>query len=247
MNALGIGNVPANTHVREKAILIDGFKLQPGDQIGERVGAREELRLVAPQESAHVDHGVRADDMSPGRSHVEGSNLCALIGLRKRASERIENAGLERIVGVGFLEPGASVVQVQLQGVGIGNFIIRAIEDIFLIALVVKRGEFRRIKKAARAQAIGRDEVAPFGSTEGNVEAGIHGAKRAIRSREASRRLRHTQTRARRRLDHQAGLISKFRWRGTGNDFQRLDGIRGNLIRKDLALLVGDGLAIERK
>ena len=46
--------------------------------------------------------------------------------------------------------------------------------------------------------------------------------------------------------DH-AGLVSVFRRRRAGDDFEGLDGIEGNLVRKDFALLVGDGLAVNGK
>src|SRR4029077_6904980 len=106
----------------------------------------------------------------------------------------------------------------------------------------MKRGEFGRIEEAAGVQAVYRKEVPPLGSADCDIEIGTDGAKRTVGGREASGRLHHAQARARGRLDYQASLIAKFRRRSTGNDFQRLHGVGGNLIGEDLALLVGDGL-----
>ena len=57
----------------------------------------------------------------------------------------------------------------------------------------------------------------------------------------------YTLTRARGRYNYDAGLASIFRGRRAGDDFHRLDRVEGDLIRKDLALLVGDRLAIDGK
>ena len=60
-------------------------------------------------------------------------------------------------------------------------------------------------------------------------------------------RLRLPESRARRHLDHQAGLIAIFGRRGAFDHLHRLHGVERDLIREDFALLVGDGLAVERE
>ena len=45
--------------------------------------------------------------------------------------------------------------------------------------------------------------------------------------------------------DDEAGLVAVLGGRRAGDDFERLDGVGRDLIREDLALLVGDGLAID--
>ena len=56
--------------------------------------------------------------------------------------------------------------------------------------------------------------------------------------------LRDAETRSRGHLDDHAGLVAVFGWRRTFDDFHGLNGIRGNLVREDLTLLIGDRLAI---
>jgi len=45
--------------------------------------------------------------------------------------------GVLAVVGVGSLEPGAGVVEVEARGVGGGNLNVDAVEEILLVAMVV--------------------------------------------------------------------------------------------------------------
>lgn len=56
-----------------------------------------------------------------------------------------------------------------------------------------------------------------------------------------------TLTGARGHVDHNAGLVTVFsRW-SAGDDLQRLNRVERNLIGENLALLIGDGLAVNRE
>ena len=57
----------------------------------------------------------------------------------------------------------------------------------------------------------------------------------------------HALARARGHVDHDAGLVAIFGRRRARDDLHRLNRIQGNLVGEDLALLVGDGLAIDRE
>ena len=53
------------------------------------------------------------------------------------------------------------------------------------------------------------------------------------------------EARPRRHNDYQAGLVAVFGGRRALDDFHGLDGIYGNLVRENLALLIRDRLAID--
>ena len=57
----------------------------------------------------------------------------------------------------------------------------------------------------------------------------------------------HTLTGAGCNVNHNAGLLPIFGRGRAGNDLQGLDRIQWNLVRKHLALLVGDWLVIQGK
>ena len=81
------------------------------------------------------------------------------------------------VVGVGRLEPGAAVVQVEVDRVGLGEAVIDAVEEVLLVALVVEDGELGRIEKAAGVEAVDLDEVAPAFSAVGEIEAAVRRAE----------------------------------------------------------------------
>ena len=60
-------------------------------------------------------------------------------------------------------------------------------------------------------------------------------------------RLSLAQARTRRNLYHQTCFVTVFRRRRAGNNLHRLDRIYRNLIRENLALLVGNRLTIDRE
>src|ERR1700730_6677191 len=104
--------------------------------------------------------------------------------------------------------------------------------------------DLRRIKKAATVQTAGRNEIAPLLATVTKVESDGRCAEAAIGSCDGTLGLRKPLARSRRNVDHDAGLLSIFsRW-CAGDDLHRLNGIERNLVGENLALLIGDGLAI---
>ena len=48
-----------------------------------------------------------------------------------------------------------------MQRIRLRQVVIHAVEEVFLVALVVKDGKLRRIEKAPGVQAVALDEVAP--------------------------------------------------------------------------------------
>ena len=75
------------------------------------------------------------------------------------------------VVGVGRLEPGAAVVEVEMDGVGRWKAVVDAVEEVLFVALVVEDGELRRIEEAAGIEAVDLDEVAPVLAAIGKIEA----------------------------------------------------------------------------
>src|SRR2546428_4740911 len=107
--------------------------------------------------------------------------------------------------------------------------------------------EFRWIEKAPAVQSVRGNEIAPSVAPEGDCAARIRGAKRAVRSGHAARRPFLPKTGARRHLDNEARLIAILCGRGAGDDLHGLNRIHGNLVGENLALLVGDGLPVNRE
>ena len=58
-------------------------------------------------------------------------------------------------------------------------------------------------------------------------------------------RLRHTQAGARCHDNDQAGFVAVFGGRSAFNHLHGLHGISGKLVGENLALLIGDGLAVD--
>ena len=92
---------------------------------------------------------------------------------------------VEVVVGVGGLEPGAAVVQVEMDGVGRREGVVHAVEDILLVALVVEDGELRRIEKSAGVETVSLDEITPVLVAIGEIEAATCRAEGAIGGEDA--------------------------------------------------------------
>src|ERR1700685_2215935 len=86
------------------------------------------------------------------------------------------------IVRIGSLEPGAGKAQIEIDGVHVGKLEIHPIENVLFVAVIVENLELRAIQEAAGVQAIGGDEVSPFFSAIGKIEAAVGGAKGSIGS-----------------------------------------------------------------
>ncbi len=88
-----------------------------------------------------------------------GLDLRALIRAANGIAELVED--IHGVEGVRRLEPGARVLQIGVQRVGVVELIVDAVEDVLLVALVVQRLELGAVEKASGVQAADRDEVAP--------------------------------------------------------------------------------------
>ena len=75
------------------------------------------------------------------------------------------------------LEPGPAKTEIQINRVRIRRLEIDAVEQIFLIAVIVKNLEFRSIEKAACVQSVNRNEVPPFLAAVRQIEAAADGPK----------------------------------------------------------------------
>ncbi len=98
------------------------------------------------------------------------------------------------IVRIGSLKARARILSIpSLDRVGIGEFEIEAVKYIFLIAIVMKRSNFGRIKKATGIESARGDEITPLWATVWGVKAVSGGAKATVRRRHASGRLGHAK------------------------------------------------------
>ena len=123
--------------------------------------------------------------------------------------------------------------------------VVDAVEDVLLVALVVEDGELRRIEKAAGVEAVGLDEVAPVLAAIGQIEAAGRRAEGAIGGVDAAGGLGDALAGARGGHDDQAGLAAVLGRRRAADDFDGLNRVRRKLVGEDLALLVGDRLAVD--
>ena len=152
---------------------------------------------------------------------------------------------VEVVVGVGRLKPGAAVVQIQMKGVGGGELTVDAIEDVKLVAFVVEDDELGRIEEAPGVEAVDLDEVAPVLAAVAEIDRAGGRAEGAVGGGDAAGWLGDSLAGAGCDLDDEAGLAAKLGRRGAGDDFERLDRVGRKLVGEDLALLVGDGLAVD--
>src|SRR4029077_16101142 len=222
-----------------------------------------EIIVIAPAEDSEGKDGGRADEMLPRRCQVEGLDLRALIartqrvsghGIHKECARRVAikpepwRAQMQLCVeGVWILEPGTRVTRVEMNGVRLAQLKVYAIEKVLLVSFGVHYLELRRIEEPSGVQTAGGNEIPPLLAAEGNVKPAVDRSERTVGSAHGSRGRGLPQAGTRGNFDPQAGLVSELcRWRAR-NDFQRLNGFHGNLVREDLALLVRDGLAVDRE
>ena len=132
-----------------------------------------------------------------------------------------------------------------MDGVGRGKLAVDAVEDIKLVALVVEDGELGRIEEAAGVQAVELDEVAPVLAAVAEVDGGGGGAEGPVGRGDGAGGLGDALAGAGGDDDDDAGLAAELGRRRAVDDLQRLDGVGWELVGEDLALLVGDGLAVD--
>ena len=180
-------------------------------------------------------------------------DLGALVGVADVAEDGVgagaaadDVLNVEVVEGVGGLEPGAAVVEVEVNGVGGGEGVVDAVEDVLFVALVVEDGELGGIEKAAGVEAVDLNEVAPVLAAIAEVEPSRWRSRRCRRKllmlpvglvTPCPERVVATMTRL---------VLSPYSAGGApADDLDGLNGVGGELVGEDLALLVGDGLAID--
>ena len=139
------------------------------------------------------------------------------------ASEDV--ADVHVVVGVGSLEPGAAVVEIEVNGIDGSEAEVDAVEEVFFVALVVEDGELGWIKEAAGVDAIQFEEVAPVLAAIGEIEAAGCGAEGAVGGVEAAGGLGDSLTGAGGGDDDEAGFVAILGGGRAGDDFERLDGV----------------------
>ena len=126
----------------------------------------------------------------------------------------------------------------------IREVIVHAVEEILFVTLVMEDLKLRGIKKAPSVESINLDEIPPLLAAPGQIKAGRRRPESAIRAAHTAGRLGYSLSGARSSHNHQAGLATILGRRRAADDFDRLNRVSGNLVGKDLALLVGNRLAI---
>src|SRR6266849_655282 len=107
--------------------------------------------------------------------------------------------------------------------------------------------KLRGIEESTGVQAVHGDEVSPLLASISEIKARGGRAKRAVGRGHAAMGCRDTLAGSRSGFDHQARFISIFGRRRARNHLERLDRIEWYLVGENLALLVSDRLAIQRK
>ena len=124
-----------------------------------------------------MKYRIRSDDAGVGGRDIEGFDLGLLIGVADVGEDGSGPAPplttfehIQVVVGVRGLEPGAAVVQVQVDRIHRGELIVHPIKDVLLVPLVVEDDELRRIQKSAGIQSVEFEEVAPVFAAVAKIE-----------------------------------------------------------------------------
>ena len=110
----------------------------------------------------------------------------------------------------------------------------------------MKIEKLRRIQEAASIRKIPHQEVSPPLSAYSQREIRRWRAKGSVLLGKAAVRRVISYAGARNGIYHHTGFVPVFCLSRPGYYLQRLDGIQRNLVGEDLAVLVGDGLIVER-
>ncbi len=260
MDALDVSDVGIGAGVCQRTVLADGLVLLTGRaQVGEGVLAGVVVVRIAAHVARKVEHRVDVDGMRIRGRKVERHDLRALVGIADVPEGRVRGGAAadhvldseavvaEIVVGVRRLEPRPAHPQVQMHRIRRRKLPVDAVEPIELVPLVVEHRELRRIQKPPRIQPVQLDEVPPVLSAVAQIQRRRRRPERPIRRRHRSRRRRHPLPRPRIHHNHHAGLPAKLRRRRAVNHLQRLHRVRWQLVREHLALLVRNGLAVDRK
>jgi hypothetical protein len=147
VDAVGVGDVGAQAGVGERALLGDCLLLEIGGaEIGEGVFAGVVVEAVAAEEVVDVEDGGGVDDVGEAGGDVDGLDLGSLVGGADGKAVGADGdaggvggplGGVFGVEGVGGLEPGAGVAEIKADGVGGGDLVVNAVEEVLLVALVV--------------------------------------------------------------------------------------------------------------
>ena len=101
--------------------------------------------------------------------------------------------------------------EIEIDGVLRRRLKVQAVEDILLVAMIVKNAELRSVQKPSGVQAVERKEVTPLVAAVSQVEAAVRPCQ-TIRTTWSPVPCAwiHSQARARGHHDHQAGLVAIF-------------------------------------
>ena len=101
------------------------------------------------------------------------------------------------VVAVGDLEPVARGEEVQVEGVLPVGLVVEAVEDAFVVALVMESCKFGRVQKAAAAGAIHGEEISGPGAAEAEPGAASGGPERSVRGVQVAKNPSRAQAGAR--------------------------------------------------
>ena len=255
--ALGVRHVRVGGRIHQTAVLADSLSLEIGREIGKRIPARVVVILIPPHGHAEGKRRARIEQAHPGWRDVVGSDFRTLILGTDRQAVGTETpvvrhqSGPPRcvfgVVRIGRLEPGAREAEVQVDGVLLGELQVDAVEHILLIAVIVHYLVLRPIQKSASVHSVHGNEVTPRPAAVSQVKPSVRRAEAAVAGRHVPMGLGDAQARSRSHHNHHAGLVAIFGGRGALDHLHGLHRLGRNLIREDLALLVGNLLAVDRE
>src|SRR5580698_6526103 len=209
---------------------------------------------VLADERGEVEDRVCADDAGVSGGDVEGLDLRTLVGVADVGEDRIGSVAsaddvlnVQIVVGVRGLEPGTAVVEVQVHGVDAGEVVVDAVEEVLFVALVMEDDELGRIEEAAGVEAVELEEVAPVLSAVAQVNGSAGGAEGPVGAGDGAGGGGDALSGAGGDVDDEAGLVAVLGRRRAGDDLDGLHGVRGKLVGEDFALLIGDGLPVDRE
>jgi len=161
MRLADVGVVGAQAGVGERAVLAQRLLLD-GAVVSKSIVRRIVVVRVAADEGTGVEHGAVVQHPGDSGREVQRTDLRALVGLANGlAGDGVDDTGVQRVIGIGRLEPGTRVLRVRVDGGRLRELRIDAGEDVLFVAAIVEDGKLRRVKEAAGAQTVDRDEVAP--------------------------------------------------------------------------------------
>jgi len=95
-----------------------------------------------------------------------------------------------------------------MERIGRGKVIVHAIEEVLLVAFVVKDLELRRIEKAPGVQAVNLEEITPLFAAVREIKAGRRRSEGAVGAAEAAGGPGDAHPGAGGGHDHQTGLVA---------------------------------------